>query len=90
MAMTQESLNEQIRAGKDKFFTTVLQILSKDCTQTSNDAEGTQLRILDDEITIEDGISAATITWLKSTGYLLDCNSKGQLRIRNITIGKED
>lgn len=66
------------------FFIKVLDILSKDYTQTCNEPSGTKLSIVGDEITVTGGLSYATLKRLMDSGLLIDlCHETGQLCIKD-------
>lgn len=72
---------------RNSFWNKILSILREDCTQTCNETKGTRVRLYrtenSDSIIILDSISYATVKELLKTGYFIDCDDEGHLRINS-------
>jgi hypothetical protein len=75
------------------FLQEVQEILKLDCTQSCNDAEGTDLSILQDKnritITIKSGISHNTLKRLLAKGYLVSADEKGRIQVQELMLGSD-
>ena len=78
-----EEMQPELRS---KFWTTILEILREDSTQSCNDAKGTKIVINQNSIVINDGISPATIKKLMGTGYLIGATEEGRIEIHQMIL----
>lgn len=80
--------------NRHEFWTTILDILKEDWSQTCNTAPGTNIRLESDgdrqSIIIGTGISQNTLKRLTRLNYLISCEENtGKLMIQDIVIGDE-